>query len=60
MTIERTDQGDQHVIPGAERISQRQHLERRMAGKAQAKKPQKRFEATELFSGLAPHQDKLL
>lgn len=57
---EKTDQGDNYVIPGAERITQRQHLERQMTGKAQPRKPQKRFEGTELFSGLPPHQDKLL
>jgi hypothetical protein len=32
MTIDKTDQGDQLVIPGAERISDRELARRKMAG----------------------------
>lgn len=60
MTIERTDQGEQFVVPGAEKISERAMLERRMTGRAKPGKPQKRFESCELFAGLPAHQDKLL
>jgi|SRR5690349_5339753 len=57
---ETTDQGENFVIPGAERLSQRAMMERQMKGKAQPAKAQERFESTELFSGkLAPHQDEL-
>jgi hypothetical protein len=57
---ETTDQGENYVLDGAPRITQRQHLERQMTGKAQPRKPQKRVEGTELFSGLPAHQDKLI
>lgn len=56
---EETDQGTQTVIPGAERISQRDMLERRMQGPAKATKPQQHFESTPLMGGLPPHQDEL-
>lgn len=56
---EQTDQGTQAIIPGAEPISEREMLERRMQGAAKAAKPQKSFEATELAGGLAPHQESL-
>lgn len=56
---EETDQGTQTVIPGAEAISERQVLERRMNAPTKPAKPQKRFESTELFSGLPAHQDTL-
>lgn len=56
---EQTDQGEQAVIPGAGRISQRETLERRMQGPAKATKPQKSFQSTDLAGGLAPHQDEL-
>lgn len=60
MTTEPTEQGDQHVLTGAERISEREALERRMAGPAKATKPQKRIEGTDLWAGtLPPHQDSL-
>ena len=59
MTIERTEQGEQHVLEGAERISERAMLERRMTGRAKTKKPQQRIESTPLFGGLPPHQDTL-
>lgn len=58
---EQTDQGEQHVLDGASRISEREALERRMQGAAKAAKPQKRIESTPLFgAGLPPHQDRLL
>lgn len=57
---EQTDQGTQAIIPGAEPISEREMLERRMQGAAKAKAPQKRIEGTELWGGLPPHQDRLL
>jgi hypothetical protein len=57
---EATPQGEQHVLDGAERISEREMLERRMNGPAKATKAQKAFETTELFGGLPPHQDRLL
>lgn len=57
---EMTDQGEQHVLPGAPRVTQREVLERRMAGPAKATKPQQRFESTPLMAGkLPPHQDEL-
>lgn len=59
MTIEQTDQGEQHVLEGAERLTDRQLAERRMTGRAKAKKPQQRIESTPLFGGLPPHQDTL-
>ena len=40
-TLDKTDQGLQHVIPGAERISERARLERRMAAPLKPTKPQK-------------------
>lgn len=56
---DQTDQGAQVVLPGAEKISERAAIERQMSGRAQARKPQKRFESTELFAGLPPKQDEL-
>jgi hypothetical protein len=56
---EQTDQGEQHVLDGAGRISEREVLERRMNQPTRPQKPQKRIEGTELWGGLAPHQDKL-
>jgi hypothetical protein len=46
---EQTDQDEQLVIPGAEKISNRELVERRAAGKAAAKKPQKGIEDLPLF-----------
>jgi hypothetical protein len=61
MKTEQTDQGEQHVLDGAGRISEREMLERRMNGPAKATKAQKRFEGTDLWAGaLPPHQDRLL
>jgi hypothetical protein len=59
MTIERTEQGLQHVLEGAERLTDRQLAERRMVARTKTTKPQKSFESTPLFGGLAPHQDSL-
>jgi hypothetical protein len=61
MTTETTDQGEQHVLAGTPRLTERAMLERRMAGPARATKPQRRIEGTDLWAGtLPPHQDKLL
>lgn len=59
MTIDQTEQGPQTVIPGAERITEREMLERRMNQPARTKAPQKSFESTDLFSGLEPEQPRL-
>lgn len=56
---EPTPQGEQSIIPGAEPITPRDAMERRMQGAAKATKPQKRIEGTELWGGLPPHQDEL-
>lgn len=40
-TIDQSDQGEQHVLPGAERITERQRLERRIAAPLRAAKAQK-------------------
>lgn len=53
MVTEQTDQGEQIVMPGAERVSAPP------PAPPKAKKPQKTFESTPLFSGLPPHQDSL-
>lgn len=59
---EPTDQGKhQGIIPGAEAISEREMLERRMNQPTKPTAPQKRVETTPLFgAGLPPHQDRLL
>lgn len=60
MTTEPTEQGEQHVLDGAGRISEREMLERRMNQPTKPKAPQKRVESTPLFgAGLPPHQDTL-
>ena len=57
-TIDKTDQGEQRVIPGTERISDKEFAERRMQGKLRPKAPQK--EADEgLFDTGARKQDTL-
>lgn len=40
-TIDNTDQGEQRVIPGAERITERARLERRAAAPLRAAKAQR-------------------
>jgi hypothetical protein len=57
---EATPQGIQTIIPGAEPISEREVLQRRMNAPTKPDKPQKSFESTELVGGLPPHQDRLL
>ena len=52
MVTEQTEQGEQIVLPGAERVNPPE-APRKPA------KPQKSFESTPLFSGLPPHQDSL-
>lgn len=63
MITEPTEQGEQFVVPGAERreerLTDRQLAERRMVARTKTSKPQKSFESSELFAGLAPHQDSL-
>lgn len=59
MTTEQTEQGEQHVLDGAGRITEREVLERRMNQPTKPNKPQKAFETTELFGGLPPHQESL-
>lgn len=60
MTIDQTDQGDQHVMQGAERLTERQMIERRMTGRKQPTTPQKSFQSTDLFAGrLPPKQEGL-
>jgi len=63
MITEQTDQGEQHVIPGAERkaehLTDRQLAERHMVERTKTTKPQQRIESTPLFGGLPPHQDTL-
>lgn len=55
---DRTDQGEQFVLPGAERIGQRQLLERRSAGGLKPKAVQK--SASDLFQALPEPQKTLL
>lgn len=40
-TIDATGQGQQHVLPGAERVTDREFAERRMAAPLRASKPQR-------------------
>ncbi|MGH7745503.1 MAG: hypothetical protein ACREQ5_12040, partial [Candidatus Dormibacteria bacterium] len=49
--IDQTPEGEQRVIPGAERISDRELAERKMAGSLKAKAPQQGVEELGLFKG---------
>lgn len=49
--IDKTDQGEQRVLPGAERIPDKRLAERKMEEPLQAKRAQKSVEDTPLFGG---------
>lgn len=55
-TVDQTEQGEQRVIPGAERITDKDLFERRMKGRKQATVPQKGAEAGGLFDEGAAEQ----
>lgn len=48
--IDLTDQGEQYVLPGAERISKRELIERRMRERLKSDRPQK-----QVYCGLFGH-----
>jgi hypothetical protein len=57
-STERTEQGTQHIIPGAERIADREHAERKIAEPMRARAPQKAADEG-LFDTGARNQNEL-
>lgn len=58
-SIDKTDQGEQRVLPGAERVTDKTLAERRMEAPKKATKPQKKAEDLPLFDTGARDQGSL-